>query len=224
MRRRKFFELLLSMPKTIYVNLKLFGFAGFKLPLLISHRTIINELHRGSVVIKCRLKFGLLVFGFSDGSFGKRYGQPSFLSVQNGGRLVLNGSANIAQSSSIAIFKDARLELGNRFSANYDFLVSCKNRIQIGDDALFGWNVSLLDNDGHDIIQNDGTVSNKPAPIFIGNHVWVCSNSTCLKGARLPDGCILASQSLLAKEILCKNALVAGSPARLIKQEVNWRS
>ena len=92
--------------------------------------------------------------------------------------------------------------------------------ITIGKDCMFSNNIIVRTSDSHPIYK-DGQRINPPAPIVIGNHVWIAPETTILKGVVVGDNCILASKSLLTKSVP-ESCLVAGLPAKVVKTGVNW--
>ena len=46
--------------------------------------------------------------------------------------------------------------------------------------------------------------------------------STILKGVQVADGCVVGAGSLLAKAYSQPNCVLAGVPAREVKQDVDW--
>jgi len=61
------------------------------------------------------------------------------------------------------------------------------------------------------------------APINIGNKVWIGCSTTILKGTTIADGCIVGSNSFVNKVFNHTNCLIAGNPARIVKENVHWR-
>lgn len=60
-----FLEVLLSIPKSLYFNLKNFPLrVALKFPILISRRTKIEDIS-GSIILPETISFGLIKFGFS---------------------------------------------------------------------------------------------------------------------------------------------------------------
>lgn len=56
--------------------------------------------------------------------------------------------------------------------------------------------------------------------IILGRGSWVGANSIILKGSILPSGSVLGAGSVLNKKFEIKNSLYAGSPAKLIKNNL----
>ncbi|GEM_PF-1230138 len=53
--------------------------------------------------------------------------------------------------------------------------------------------------------------------IIIGNNVWIGRNVTILKGAKIGDNCVIATGSIVTKEIPA-NCVAAGIPAKPVKK------
>lgn len=87
--------------------------------------------------------------------------------------------------------------------------------ITIGDNVLVGHNV-VMATLNHDI-DPDCRADMHPAPIHIGNKVWIGSNATILPGVTVGDGAIIAAGSVVCKDVP-SNTMVAGVPAKVIKK------
>ena len=56
-------------------------------------------------------------------------------------------------------------------------------------------------------------------PIVIGRDVWVGAGCRILKGATIPDGCVIGANSIvLEKSVLEPNCIYGGSPVRFLKR------
>jgi acetyltransferase-like isoleucine patch superfamily enzyme len=90
------------------------------------------------------------------------------------------------------------------------------NSISIGEDCAISWDVQFIDSDQHSI---DG--AGGPAPIIVGNHVWIGQRATILKGVRIGDGAAVAAGSVVTKDVAA-GTVVGGVPAKVIKTGVTW--
>jgi maltose O-acetyltransferase len=99
----------------------------------------------------------------------------------------------------------------------YVVLDARRYKIQIGAHSDIGpytkiWTL------GHD--PNDQQHSVKGADVIIGHHVWIASGVTILPGVKLGDGSVVAASSVVTKSVE-NNMIVAGNPAKVIKQRKN---
>jgi acetyltransferase-like isoleucine patch superfamily enzyme len=87
--------------------------------------------------------------------------------------------------------------------------------ITIGDGALIGHNV-VLATLNHDMAP-DKRSNLHPAPIVLGENVWIGSNATVLPGVTIGDGAIVAAGAVVTRDVL-ENTIVGGVPAKFIKK------
>lgn len=86
--------------------------------------------------------------------------------------------------------------------------------IAIGDGALIGHNVALA-TINHDLNPKNGR-RNHYAPIQIGAHVWIGSNSTVLPGVSIGDWAVVAAGAVVTRDVP-PLTVVGGVPARVLK-------
>lgn len=87
--------------------------------------------------------------------------------------------------------------------------------ITIGDDVLIGHNV-VLATLNHDMNPRKRSTLH-PAPITIGNDVWIGANATVLPGVTIGDGAVIAAGAVVTKDVP-SNVIVGGVPAKIIKK------
>ena len=96
------------------------------------------------------------------------------------------------------------------------------NFCTVGKDCIFADKVKIMCSDGHTLFDEDGIILNANKPICIGNHVWIGYAVTLLKGAVVPSGCHIAAGSIVNKAHKEKNSVLAGTPARCIRSNIEW--
>ena len=115
--------------------------------------------------------------------------------------------------------------IGDRVFANFNFTVLDCAPVTIGDDVLFGPNVSLLPpmhplrwQDRNVRTREDGTAYDYEygEPITIGSNCWFGGNVTVLGGVTIGDGCVIGAGAVVTKDIPA-NSVAVGNPARVIK-------
>ena len=108
-------------------------------------------------------------------------------------------------------------------TCNYSTQISsCDQDIIIGNNVVLGWKVTIKSDDGHYLIDN-GKTKSKCAQVIIGEHVWLCSNSSLLKGSKIGNDCVVAYGSLITNKCFGNNTLIGGIPAHIIKENIEWK-
>lgn len=226
---KEFFYLLfrVSWLKTFVLNARMFGLKKcFALPVLIGRGVMLKNIGRhSSIVIDSKTSyFGMIKLGISDGSFHMGASKKSNLSLGTNSKLVFNGSCNITKGFFINVFDDAVLSFGNNTSFNPFLVVKCEDSISIGQDCIFGWNVTIMDCDGHTIfLCENEEPENKKSQIVIKQKCWIASNTTILKGTYISDDSVVATGAIVTKKIFESNVILAGNPAKIIKRNVFWK-
>lgn len=101
--------------------------------------------------------------------------------------------------------------------------ITSTNKIVIGDNCLTGKYVTITDNShGETDINSLKTSPLKrilvsKGPVIIGNNVWIGEKVTILPNVTIGDGCVIAANSVVTKDIP-PYSVVAGIPAKIIKQ------
>lgn len=94
--------------------------------------------------------------------------------------------------------------------------------IRIGSDCLFSSDVHFRTGDSHSVLDLSGRRINASQDIELGDHVWVGTKVTCLKGAKVPSHSILGACALVTGKFDEPNCALAGVPARVVKTGVDW--
>lgn len=106
------------------------------------------------------------------------------------------------------------IHLGKNVFINSGCRFQDQGGIYIGDNALIGHNVVLATLNHEENPKKRGNLI--PAPIRIGNDVWIGSNATVLAGVSIGDGAIVAAGAVVTKDV-AENTIVGGVPARYIR-------
>lgn len=106
------------------------------------------------------------------------------------------------------------IHLGENVFINSGCRFQDQGGIYIGDNALIGHNVVLATLNHEENPSKRGNLI--PAPIKIGNDVWIGSNATILSGVTVGNGAIVAAGAVVTKDVK-ENTVVGGIPARYIR-------
>ena len=220
LRIRDILSLVISFPITVYVNFRCLPFkTALKLPIFVGYKTHIDKLSR-NITFGCEPTTFMVRIGWG-GTEGRELGKKNYLFLNENASIRFNGRCTM--SSGVSLILDlGTLEIGENFYCNKNCTFSCNDRIIIGDNVLFGWNVELLDSDNHKVIHRDKATVCDRGSIRIGNHVWVAAFSHILKNSSVPDGSVVAYRSLVTKQFEGENLLLGGCPAKVIEEQIEW--
>ena len=97
-------------------------------------------------------------------------------------------------------------------------------KIIIGNDCMFSYSVEVWASDAHSIIDKDSKkILNKVSkPLVIGNHCWLGCGVMLTKNACLANYTIVGAGSVVTKPFIQEYIAIAGNPAKIVKENVNW--
>lgn len=102
-------------------------------------------------------------------------------------------------------------------------LAACEGTtIIIGDDCMFSHDIYIRTSDSHPVVNTQNNRINPAKNITIGSHVWLGMQCLILKGANIPDGCVIGARSTVTSRQFNANSLIVGSPAASIKEGIEW--
>lgn len=210
-------------PKTLYLNFSVLPFKdAVKLPFVVMGKCKLNGINKKSVKVNGKIKTGMIKIAAQKTSKrGIPVNKSAYLICDDGGKIIFDGSASIGGGTSICA-SGGKIRLGDKFSCNVNCFVYSNEEITFGEDVLLGWNINLRDNDGHPLYDEKHNVINPPKKIEIGDHVWIASYVDILKGVSLANGTVVGTRSLVTKSFASKNAVIAGSPAKTVKENIYW--
>lgn len=211
-------RLALALPKTIIFNFRYLPLReALKLPFLISHNVVLRKLG-GRVHVRNPSLFSIRI-GFGDvGIFDKELSRSVWCV---GGTVEFLGVASIGHGSKISV--DGLLTIGNNFHISAESSICVKKSVIIGNDVLVSWDVLIMDTDFHVITDENGVIINEDDPIFISDNVWIGCRSLILKGVTISFGTVIAAGAIVSKSITKPNCIVAGVPAKTVRDNIFWK-
>lgn len=140
---------------------------------------------------------GLVIHGFP------RFSCKSDIRMRKGSRLVLEDKCHIADHITLRLAGKGELIIKTGTSISQQTIITCHDKIEIGNNVMIGPNVTIYD---HDHNFRKGVLMNHTGgyttlPIVIEDNVWLGSNVIVLKGVRIGEGSVVASGSLVTKDI-----------------------
>lgn len=184
--------------------------------ILVGTKTKINNPQKIYMSPGGRLRIGLSNVGI----YTKE--DITYINIRPSGQLKIYGSVGIGRGSRIFVGDNALLVIGESTAITGACKIITGNEIHIGSNCMISWDVQVLDTDYHNIYV-DGELSNPSKGIMIEDNVWIGSRATILKGVRIGKGSVIASNSVITKDVE-PYTLVAGNPAIVKKKNIDWRS
>ncbi len=146
----------------------------------------------------------------------------------------------IYEKADIGAYGAGRIDIGE-CAVLGDIRIASRYGIKIGKRFISSWNVFIQDFDPHPISPEERAqqiqaicASFRPRyapvphaetsswafpgdPIEIGDDVWIGANCTVLKGARIGNGCIVATGAVVLAGTYPDRSIIGGNPAKVVK-------
>ncbi len=141
-------------------------------------------------------------------------------------RIIIGENCRFGKGCKLYLFgNNTELIIGDGCTFSHDDNLMVEEdgaKIEIGKDCMFAYRIDVRTSDVHPIYdKKTGNRINKSRNVYIGNHVWVTVNCIIQKGVRIGDGAIVASNSIVTKDIP-SNSVAAGMPAKVVKDNIRW--
>ncbi len=143
------------------------------------------------------------------------------LRIRLGDDVTLDGVSSLMAAR---VRDDPLLEVGSQVFLGHQLTVSVAERVTIGSHVLVSDRVMIADNDGHPL-DPDRRRAGAPVaitgvrPVTIEDDVWIGTRAVILKGVTLGRGSVVAAGAVVTRDVP-PYALVAGNPARVVRQDV----
>lgn len=211
------------MPKIIKIiyGIVKCGFSFFRYNYFTSRITrkkgcYLYPMRRSIVIIAPSAK--LTLNGDLSFNAGKYRGSKaeSYLVLDAGSSLTVEGDSRINYGSTLHICKNAVCHIGS-MTTNVGLNIQCYKNIRIGDDCMFGRNVTIFDSAFHPTGVSQESMAINSEAVKIGNHVWTGAHAFIMQGTEIGDGSMIGSGAYVrgkygpAVTILAHNDMPASS-------------
>ncbi|MGH7854026.1 MAG: acyltransferase [Candidatus Binatia bacterium] len=113
-----------------------------------------------------------------------------------------------------------QIRIGHRVTSSGNLVVGAVRQIDIGDDVMFAFNVTVLDN-LHGFEHPYEPYKYQPlqriAPVEVGRGCWIGQNTVILPAVKIGEMSIIGANSVVTQDI-AERSIAVGAPARVIKQ------
>lgn len=142
-----------------------------------------------------------------------------------------NGSVSIGRNigkpallAYMRVGQDSRVIIGDDVSSTRlcVFVAVEGTTLRVGNDVMIASSVEIRTDDAHPIFDvASGMRVNPSTNVTIGDHVWLGNRSVIMSGTEIGDGSVVG-HSALVKGRFPNNCIIAGVPARILKQDIAW--
>lgn len=108
----------------------------------------------------------------------------------------VKGYCGLSYGTTLEVNENAELESAY-FTVNSNSVLIANKKITIGNDVMIGRNVVIYDSDFHSL-NNKEDISE---PVTIGDHVWIATNVTVMKGVHIGDGSVIAAGITIKEDV-----------------------
>lgn len=147
----------------------------------------------------------------------------SSITLDSNSTFSVAGDFQLGQGVSVSVADGGSIEIGGRSTSSgsgitSESIVMIEKSLSIGSDVIIAWGCTVSDSDWHEI---EGV--ERCLPVEIADNVWIGHNVSVLKGAQVPAGCIVGPRSIVGRAEYPENALLAGVPAKVLREGVKWQ-
>ena len=120
------------------------------------------------------------------------------IAISRKGKLILGKGVAIGERTKCLITKGANMKLASGVSLNSDCKLVCREKIEIGENSIFGPNVLVYDHD-HLFDTETGVKRKeyKTGEVVIGKNCWIGANTVILRGTHIGDNCVIGAGSVI---------------------------
>lgn len=202
---------------TVYLNLRSFPLAqAIKMPVWVYGCPRFYELS-GRMFVEGKVSSGMVRFN------QVKLGAPSNMSVKseilNKGLIIFHGMGLIGTGNKIVVGPKGTLKIGKNFKIADMCNIGCFKEISIGKGCRIAHRCQVFDSNYHFVANFvKGVVPGISKPISIGKGCWICNSSIITGNVVLPDYTIVASNSLVNKDMsdIPESSMIGGIPAKLM--------
>ena len=202
---------------TLYLNFRSFPLKqAWKIPVFVYGWPKIFSLY-GSMECQGKCKTGMV--SLNSTNTGAPSVPGSSTAINNWGKIIFRGKCQIYTSNKINVGVHGVLDMGDGTKIMHFCNITAHESVRIGEQSRIVHRCQVLDSNFHFIADfNKLRIPKYTRPIEIGSYCWICNSSTITGGAKLPNKTIVASNSLVNKDmtVIPEESMIGGVPAKLI--------
>lgn len=191
-------------------------------------RPIIDNGKNNTLILKSNLQTGFYISIYGNNNrieidCNCNLKNTSIVISGDNNTIIIGSEVRFIGPSSICMEGDSILKIGNKTRIRGVQFAIRNGSIEMGEDCMTSYGVLIRNHDSHKIFKLEDLENqiNPAKDIHIGNHVWLCQNSTILKNVSIGNNSIVGFGSVVTKDCP-SSSIVAGNPATIVKQGITW--
>lgn len=138
--------------------------------------------------------------------------------MKNNGSIALGDKVLLHRYVKLSAY-GGKIEIGNNSYIGDRTEIHSGECVKIGNNVNIAWDCNILDRDYHAFEADTEVIK----PVEICDHVWIGARCIVLKGVKIGEGAVVAAGSVVTRDVP-PGCLVAGNPAKVIKENVKWKA
>ena len=158
-----------------------------------------------------------------------RKGHDNHITIGKGGKfnqlkIDINGNHNQVTIGEHVKFSGQLLVVGNHTTAIDCYILARDKSVTIGQSCMISRGIEIRATDVYKVydIDTNARVNKAHTNVILGDHIWIAANVTISKSVSIASGCIIAAGAFVNKPVETPNCMIAGTPAKIIRQNVRW--
>lgn len=202
---------------TIYLNFRSFPLCqAWKFPVFVYGWPRLFSLY-GTMECVGKCWPGMIVLNQTNCGMPNNPGTST--AIDNWGKIIFHGKCQIFTSNKINVGLKATLELGEGTKIMCMCNITAYTSVRIGAQSWIVHRCQVMDSNFHFVANfRNKIIPRYSRPIEIGSYCWICNSTTVSAGAKIPNKTIVASNSLVNKDMqnIPEESIIGGIPAKLI--------
>ncbi len=138
--------------------------------------------------------------------------------MKNNGRINLGKKVLLHRYVKLSAY-GGTIEIGDNSYIGDRTEIHSGKLVKIGNNVNIAWDCNILDRDYHAFEADSEVIKS----VVIEDRVWIGARSIILKGVTIGEGAVVAAGSVVTKDVPSR-CLVAGNPAKVIKENISWKA
>ena len=124
----------------------------------------------------------------------------------------------------LIVGNNLHIDIGERTTAIDCYVLARDKSVSIGAECMISRGIEIRATDVHKVydIDTNKRLNVATQDVIIGDHIWIAANVTVSKNVQIAEGCIIAAGSFVNKSVPSPNTMLAGTPAKVIREGVRW--